>query len=71
MNTQKWKGQSIYSLEKPCAMHWNAYAQMKAASQHVNFQLPNGHSRVGYVLASIKNKNAGQQVAMANINLDQ
>eukprot|EP00957_Ditylum_brightwellii_P108740 8295153-Ditylum_brightwellii.AAC.1 len=44
---------------------------MEAASQHVNFQLPNGHSRVGYLLASIKNNNAGLQAVMANINLDQ
>eukprot|EP00957_Ditylum_brightwellii_P063312 4805025-Ditylum_brightwellii.AAC.1 len=44
---------------------------MEAASQHVNFQLQNGHSRVGYLLASIENNNACLQVAVANINLDQ
>eukprot|EP00957_Ditylum_brightwellii_P009967 751886-Ditylum_brightwellii.AAC.1 len=44
---------------------------MEAASQHVNFQFPNGHSCVGYLLASIENNNAGLQAAMDNINLDQ
>eukprot|EP00957_Ditylum_brightwellii_P053565 4058285-Ditylum_brightwellii.AAC.1 len=44
---------------------------MEAASQHVNFQLPNGHSRIGYLLASIENNDAGLQTAMANINSDQ
>eukprot|EP00957_Ditylum_brightwellii_P123619 9424877-Ditylum_brightwellii.AAC.1 len=44
---------------------------MEAASQHVNFQLPNGHSHVGYLLASIKNNNAGLQATMTNINSDQ
>eukprot|EP00957_Ditylum_brightwellii_P032388 2454123-Ditylum_brightwellii.AAC.1 len=44
---------------------------MEAASQHVNFQLPNGHSRIGYLLASIKNNDVGLQAAMANINSDQ
>eukprot|EP00957_Ditylum_brightwellii_P181857 13854182-Ditylum_brightwellii.AAC.1 len=71
MHTQKWKGQSNYSLEKHCAMHQNAYVQMEAVSQHVNFQLPNGHSHIRYLLASIKNNGAGLQAAMANINLDQ
>eukprot|EP00957_Ditylum_brightwellii_P098289 7489306-Ditylum_brightwellii.AAC.1 len=44
---------------------------MKAASQHVNFQLPNGHSHIRYLLACIKNNDAGLQAAMANINSDQ
>eukprot|EP00957_Ditylum_brightwellii_P134783 10276154-Ditylum_brightwellii.AAC.1 len=44
---------------------------MEAASQHVNFQLPNGHSYVGYLLATIENNDAGLQAAMANINSDQ
>eukprot|EP00957_Ditylum_brightwellii_P043441 3293572-Ditylum_brightwellii.AAC.1 len=44
---------------------------MEAASQHVNSQLPNGHSHVRYLLASIKNSDAGLQAAMANINSDQ
>eukprot|EP00957_Ditylum_brightwellii_P092843 7068241-Ditylum_brightwellii.AAC.1 len=44
---------------------------MEAASQHVNFQLTDGHSRMGYLLASIENNSAGLQAAMANINSDQ
>jgi hypothetical protein len=71
LHTRKWKGQSNYGLEKHCGMHRNAYVQMEAASQHVSYQLPNGHSRVGYLLASIENNDAGLQAAMANINSDQ
>eukprot|EP00957_Ditylum_brightwellii_P176503 13442016-Ditylum_brightwellii.AAC.1 len=44
---------------------------METASQHVNFQLPNGHSRARYLLASIENNDTGLQAAMANINVDQ
>eukprot|EP00957_Ditylum_brightwellii_P019852 1498291-Ditylum_brightwellii.AAC.1 len=44
---------------------------MEAASQHVNFQLPNGHRHVGYLLAGIKNNDTGLQAAMANINSNQ
>eukprot|EP00957_Ditylum_brightwellii_P136445 10406172-Ditylum_brightwellii.AAC.1 len=44
---------------------------MEAASQHVNFQLPNGYSHVRYLLTSTENNDAGLQAAMANINSDQ
>ena len=71
LHTRKWKGQSNYALEKHCGMHRNAYVQMEAASQHVQYQLPNKHSRVGYLLASIENNDAGLQAGMANVNSDQ
>eukprot|EP00957_Ditylum_brightwellii_P095929 7309117-Ditylum_brightwellii.AAC.1 len=44
---------------------------MEAASQHVNFQLPNEHSRIRYLLASIENNDARLQAAMASINSNQ
>ena len=43
---------------------------MQACAEHVQHQLPNEHSRVGFLLNAIKNSDAGLQAAMASINMD-
>ena len=43
---------------------------MVSCSQHVKFQLPNSHTRVGYLLDAIENNNAQLQAAMANVRDD-
>ena len=43
---------------------------MVSCSQHVEFQLPNGHTRVEYLLDAIKNNDAQLQAAMANVRDD-
>ena len=53
MNT-KWNGRT-YSLEKFTGLHRSAYIQLEEASQHVNFQLPTEHTRVGYLIDNIQN----------------
>ena len=63
----KWKGQSNYSLERHCAQHRNAYVSLVACAEHIAYQLPNEHSRVGYLLESIQNNDPGLQAAMANV----
>ena len=63
----KWKGQSNYTLERHAAQHRNAYVSLEACAEHVAYQLPNEHSRVGYLLDSIQNNDPGLQAAMANI----
>jgi hypothetical protein len=67
LHTQKWKGQSNFSLEKHCAQHRNAFISMEQCVQHVDYQLPNQHSRVGYLLAGIENNDPGLQAAMAAV----
>jgi hypothetical protein len=44
---------------------------MQAAAEHVTYQLPNEHSRVGYLLDAMLCNDAGLQAAMASIKTDQ
>ena len=68
MNT-KWNGRS-YSLEKNCGIHRTAYVQMEEAALHVEFQLPNEHSRVGYLIDNIVNSNPDLRAAIAQVRVD-
>jgi hypothetical protein len=67
LHTIKWKGQSNYSLERHAAQHRNSYVSLVACTEHVNYQLPNDNSRVGYLLDSIQNNDPGLQAAMVNV----
>ena len=40
---------------------------MQACTEHVEYQLPNEHSRVGFLLEAIKNSDPGLQAAMASV----
>ena len=40
---------------------------MHACSAHVPYQLPNEHSRVGFLLDGIENDDAGLQAAMVSV----
>jgi hypothetical protein len=44
---------------------------MEAAAERVTYQLPNEHSRVGYLLEAIQCSDTGLQAAMASIKTDQ
>ena len=70
LHTRIWKGQSNYGLEKHCAAHRHAYVQIQAASEHIEYQLPNEHSRVGYLIDSIQNNDPGLQAGLANVRSD-
>ncbi len=70
LHTRVWKGQSNFSLESFISQHRNAYVSMEACAQHVDFQLPNGHSRVGFLLNAIQCSDAGLQAAMASVRTD-
>jgi hypothetical protein len=70
LHTRRWKGQSNFPLEKHCAQHRNAFISMEQCAQHVDYQLPNQHSRVGYLLAGIENNDPGLQAAMAAVRTD-
>ena len=71
LHTRLWKGQSNFTLDKFIAQHRNAFVSMQAASEHVTYQLPNEHSRVGFLLTAIHCGDAGLQAAMASIKTDQ
>ena len=67
LHTRVWKGQSNFSLEKFIAQHRNAFFSMQACAEHIQYQLPNGHSQVGFLLDAIQTSDAGLQAAMASI----
>jgi hypothetical protein len=71
LHTGEWKEQSNFTLERYIAQHRNAFVSMQAAAEHVTYQLPNEHSRVGYLLDAILCNDAGLQAAMASIKTDQ
>lgn len=74
MNTlvisQKWKGQGNYPLDKHNAKHRDAHKQMAAAAEHVEFQLPNGHTRVTRLMESIECGDPALQAALAQLRTD-
>jgi hypothetical protein len=65
MNT-KWNGLT-YSLEKFCNNHRSRFVNLEEAKNHVDFQLPTAHTRVGYLLDNITNDDADLRAAIANI----
>jgi hypothetical protein len=68
LHTRLWKGQSNFALERFVAQHRNACVSMQAAAENVTYQLPNEHSRVGFLLDAIQCDDAGLQAAMASVN---
>ena len=70
MHTRIWKGQTNFSLEAFISQHRNAFVSMQACAEHVEYQLPNQHSRVGYLLENIQCSDAGLQAAMASVKTD-
>ena len=67
LQTLKWRGHSNYLLERFFQKHQNGYTTMRAAVGHVNFQLPNEHTWVGYLINAIECNDAKLQAAIANI----
>ena len=57
-------------LEGFVAQHQNAYISMQQCSEHVEYQLPNEHTRVGYLLEFIQCPDPGLQAAMASVRTD-
>jgi hypothetical protein len=70
LHTRVWKGQSNFSLENFVSQHRNALVSMQECAQHVQYQLPNEHSRVGFLLDAIQCSDAGLQAAMASVRTD-
>ena len=70
LHTRKWRGQNAYTLEKFCQHHRNAFVQMQSCDEHVEYQIPNEHTQVGYLLDAIENTDEKILTAIANINDD-
>ena len=70
LHTRVWKGQSNFSLDNFISQHRNAFVSMQSSAEHVQYQLPNEHSRVGFLLEAIQCSDPGLQAAMASIKTD-
>jgi hypothetical protein len=70
LHTRVWKGQSNFTLEAFISQHRNAHVSLQQCAGHVQYQLPNEHSRVRFVLESIQCSDAGLQAAMASVRTD-
>ena len=70
LHNQKWRSNGSMKLERHCSLHRTAYVQMVAASSHINYQTPNEHTRIGFLLDSIESTDAELHAAMASIKQD-
>ena len=70
LHTRVWKGQSNFSLEHFISQHRNSYISMSAYAEHIQYQLPNEHSRVGLLIDAIQCADTGLQAAMASVKMD-
>ena len=70
LHTRVWKGQSNFPLEGFIAQHCNEFISMQQCAEHIAYQLPNEHTRVGYLLEGIQCPNPGLQAAMVSVRTD-
>ena len=70
LHTRVWKGQSDFPLEGFIAQHCNTFVQMQQCAEHIAYQLPNEHTRVGYLLEGIQCSDPGLHAAMASVLMD-
>ena len=71
LHNRVWKGQANYPLEKFVALHRNAFVTMQQCAEHVTWQLPLEHTRVGYFLDAIQTSDAALQAAIAQVKADE
>jgi hypothetical protein len=70
LRMRTWKGLSNISLESFISQHRNANVSLEACAEHVQYQLPNQHSKVDLLLYAIQNNDAGLQAAIASVRAD-
>ena len=70
LHTYKWKGKSNLLLDKFISQHQNAFVYMQQCAIHVEFQLLNEYSRVGYLLDEIETTDASLQSEMDLVRND-
>ena len=55
---RKWTGTTSHTLDKHTNRHQAAFVSLSEATDHVSHQIPNNHTRVGYLIDSIDIKDA-------------
>ncbi|CAJ1966195.1 unnamed protein product [Cylindrotheca closterium] len=61
------KGNGTFPLERFIGGHRNAHQALLTASQHVEYQIPNEHTRIGYLLWALHTTDPGLHATIANI----
>ena len=70
LHNRKWKGLNSYRLELFVQAHRAAFVSMTVCSAHVSHQLPNGHTRIRYLLDGIEAHDASLLAQMAAVEAD-
>ena len=70
IHNRKWKGTGSYTLDLFVSAHRNAYVVLTQCSEHVTVQLPNGTTRVRYLLDNIECGDAELLASIANVRKD-
>ena len=63
LHTCIWKGQLVSPIEGFIAQHRNTYFPMQQCAELVEYQLPNQHTCMGYLLEGTQFPDPGLQVA--------
>ena len=67
----EWNGKNIrFTLKMHITKHREAHNELVRASQFVDYELPNGHTRVGRLIKSITSKDGAILAAITNIHGD-
>ena len=67
---RKCTGTKAHTLEKHSDRHQAAFVSLSEATDHVSHQIPNNHTRVGYLIDSIDSKDAEVFSGLAAIRQD-
>ena len=68
MNT-KWNVRT-FSLENFTGLHRSSFVQFQDSAEHIEFQFPTGHTRVGYFLYNTKNNDPYLSDSIAGIHIN-
>mmetsp|Transcript_40712 Transcript_40712/g.95556 ORF Transcript_40712/g.95556 Transcript_40712/m.95556 type:complete len:222 (-) Transcript_40712:5241-5906(-) len=68
--TWKWKRHTSQTLKTFISIHCNCFVSMNQCAQKITVQLPNGFSRVGYLLDAYECSDPQLQAALAQVRQD-
>ena len=60
----------VYRIEKFVGLHRNSFVQMQEADDHVNFQFPTEHLRVGLLIYGMSNSDIDLHSAIASVHIN-
>ena len=67
---RKWTGTTNQTLKEHIDRHITSFVAMTEASDHVFHQIPDYHTRIGYLIASIESADANVVAAISSIRMN-